>query len=617
MTDRPDAGLRMPLLVGTAAAALYLSTLSRWYSADGLYTAIALEAGDWPRLFDPYHLLLHPLAWVYWRGWQLLGWQGPAIVPVQTLDAFGAALAVGCIVRLAGRVTRRPLLAALVGAGCAVSGGVWMYATEAELATVPLGVNLFILDRALGPAHRDGSSDNGLSSGVLTGLAIALYLTSAALIPAALVALWRGEASAWRRAAARFAAGVLLALAPVALLLLLLAATMPAWSPVPPPSATLDSYLAFSPLDVLHGAYAFLRALVLYPTIGINDRTSAMLAAATPAERTLFGLWYAVVAVLAVAPPVNLMVRRAVALATTAGAGRVLGVVALWAVPCSLFAIWWVPGELEFWLPAVALWWLSAAAALARDAPRRAVAVAGAVAALLAVANATAVILPHRDAARNRPYQIAMQAVARAPASDLLMVEGGVYPFAVHFGRRPVLQWSRDVSFDALARSGLAAARIAGGRLVLVGVPPESAAARWQLTPLGHAVDQPLWQVEHREYRPAAPEPLALTRPRLPSAGPARSPTPPARLSHMAYRLWSERSLGPQAMGHKPYANRGLVVQRPSRSADRAQLGTRELSHTRVNNAGRSDHDITKIRQHDVLRTDQDPQSECRVVVLS
>ena len=77
----------LPCVVGAAAALFYLAWPSSFYNMDGVACAIAVELGDLRHLVHGNHVLYGLVGLAFHRLWQLLGYQGPAILPLQTLNS--------------------------------------------------------------------------------------------------------------------------------------------------------------------------------------------------------------------------------------------------------------------------------------------------------------------------------------------------------------------------------------------------------------------------------------------------------------------------------------------------------------------------------------------------
>ena len=382
----PRSVLGPSLLTIFAALALYLPTLSHHYSADSLLYASAIESGSWRALVHPRHPLLRPVAWLWFRWWQLLGWHGAAMVPLQTLNAVGGALCVGLVMALSARMTGSLGGATLAATGFAVSGGVWLLSTEAEFVTVPLAVELLVLAWIL----RGEASSATRLVGVGSAIAVAtlMYLTNAALLPVALLArrngpfAGRGPAHRTVLLLTGFALPMLPALVGAAFI-----TGLYHWSGM---FAGGNPYGIISWENLPRGVYAFLRTLLLFPGLGMNDRTLSYLGGAPMEARAVFAVTYLAVGLTATAPLV-LAVWRGLRWP----AGRE---VTVWAALHAAFAFYWVPSDTSFWIPVTAAWWLLVARATATGiVPRTMVA---ALIMVLLCANALGLILPHHFAPR-------------------------------------------------------------------------------------------------------------------------------------------------------------------------------------------------------------------------
>ena len=413
---REGRSARASWFIGLAALALYLATLSRAHTGDSLDFASAVEAGSGSALIDPSHLLLAPLGFGFYRLWQAFGWAGGAMLPLQVLNALGGALAVGLMAHIAGRLARSDRAGVIIAAGFAVSFGVWLLSTQAEFVTIPLAAGLAVLGPMLAvaeerPVQTDATPATSLLRpivlGLGAGLAVLTYLTNAALALVGLAAI--GVAVGWPRArrltwAALLLVSMFLIAAPVYLAL----AGWALAAGTPPNLLMLWSgsgmYGQFSWRSVPHGLYGFLRTLIGYPGLVMNDSTAAYLASAHWPGRIAWAGVYT--AALALAAAVPWLIWRTGPKSGGAGECRRTWIpLGLWAALAAAFGVFWVPGDISFWMPVLAAWWLLVAwlvriaraklAPARRDWPLRAVL---ALAVLLMIANAAFVILPDRFA---------------------------------------------------------------------------------------------------------------------------------------------------------------------------------------------------------------------------
>jgi hypothetical protein len=177
----------MPWLVGTVACLLYLATLSNFYTGDSIEYALAVESADPTLLLDPYHPLLHPVGLLFYRLWQLAGWTGRALLPLQVFNALAGGICAGLLAGIAGVLSRSAGIAAAAGLGFAVSGGVWMLSVEAEFVTLPLALMLAVLWAVLVVSPAGAARGRyPILLGIASAAAVAAYVNSALLVPVVL-----------------------------------------------------------------------------------------------------------------------------------------------------------------------------------------------------------------------------------------------------------------------------------------------------------------------------------------------------------------------------------------------------------------------------------------------
>ena len=156
--------------------------------------ALTIEAGDLRLLIDPTRLLLHPLALQWFRIWQLFGWTGRSLIPLQILNALAGAACVGLTWSLAFALSRSFRAAAVIALGFTLSGGLWLLSVEAEFVTVPFALQILALWCILVAAPEQlGKPWYALLLGVITSVAVFGYLTSAFLILVVLVGFWTSD----------------------------------------------------------------------------------------------------------------------------------------------------------------------------------------------------------------------------------------------------------------------------------------------------------------------------------------------------------------------------------------------------------------------------------------
>jgi hypothetical protein len=472
----------LPWIVGAAACLLYLATLSNHYTGDSIDYALVIEGGDPTLLLDPYHPLLHPAGLLFYRLWQLAGWTGRALLPLEVLNALAGGLCAGLLTSIAGVLSGSSGLAALAGLGFAVSGGMWMLSVEAEFVTVPLALALAVLWLVLcAPPSVADRGRHPVILGLATAAAIAGYASSALLIPVVLVGLLadtRREPALRLRRCGVYLAAVLLLFVP-AYLGFLAAWTGGHWSEAPAYFFGSDLYGRFVPFSILHGIYAFLRGVALYPNLSLEGATREFLAQASQVGRLLFAGYYGGV-LLVVCVPIWLAWRQRRRL--WPGRRRPLLVLGTWSVLFAAFGFYWVPGDQSFWLPVLAAWWLLVALALAAtEVTGRRLAAAFACVAVLATGNALFEIAPRHDVRRNAAYQAAQRVIANAPKEEIALVRGdditGLY--LKYWGDRQIVYVDSEAESLAETLSTIEAARRVLGthapRLLVVDSDPRRA----------------------------------------------------------------------------------------------------------------------------------------------
>lgn len=468
-----------PWLVGAAACLLYLVTLSNHATGDSIEFALAIERATPAVLLDPYHPLLHPAGLLFYRLWQLVGWTGRALVPLQVLNALAGGVCAGLLTAIASVLTRSRGLAALIGAGFAISGAQWLLSVEAEFVTVPLALALVVLWLLLAasPALLTRTRTPVLL-GLTTVAAAAAYVSNALLVAVVLVGLradGRLQPGLRRRHGRIYLAVVLMLFAP-AYLAFLAAWSRGNWRAVPAYFLGRGTYGHWAPFNIPHGVYAFLRSLALYPNLSLGGTTRQFLAQASLTGRLLFAGYYGLILV-AVLAPFWLGWRRWSEL--WPARHRALLVLGTWLVLFSAFGFYWVPGDLSFWLPSLAVWWLIASLVLgvAEVRWRRLATVAAAVV-ILGLGNALFEVLPRHDLQRNLAHQVARQVIANTAQEEILLVRGddiaGLY--LQYWGDRRVVYVSGGAKSLAEALSWVEGVQ-PGSRLLVV--DSDEGRARW------------------------------------------------------------------------------------------------------------------------------------------
>jgi hypothetical protein len=482
---------KLCVVAGVSAATLYLTTLSRWYSADSLWFAVALDSANPEEFIRPKHLLLHPLCWLWVELWRALGWSGFSIHPLQTLNALAGALCVALVCSIATRASGSRAAAALVAAGCAVSGGLWLLSTEAEDVTLGMVAHLAAARWILGlPSGGNARAWPSWALGAAIGAAALAYASNALLLGVAVLAHWQGRHTrpTWLRSLAWMCAGFVCLAAPIPYIALGIGVSHADRSLLAWHFFGEQHYGSISLSTLPRGLYAFLRMLVLYPGIGINDRTTQFLARAAATQRTTFAVLYVVAAAVIVLPLVAAWRQRHIA---SPSFHRLL----LWAALFGAFAFWWVPSDLEFWLPVALAWWIVLALVIAHDRARQ-YGVAMLTAGLL-LANGFGLILPHRDATRNEPLQIALRLDREINQDDRIIARASVHLFLRYFGGRDSVRVETRQQLEAAVDALHQGPTPATARLFVAGLDLDGGQRnRWHARPVFEDLDAVVWQLE-------------------------------------------------------------------------------------------------------------------------
>jgi hypothetical protein len=438
--------VRGSFTIAVLAAILYSLTLSRHYTADSLLFALLIEGDNLQALIDPTHLLLHPLALLWFRIWQALGWAGRSLMPLQLLNALAGSACVGLMWALAHRLSRSSGTATIIALGFAVSGGLWLLSVEAEFVTIPLALQLLVLWLILAElADGAGRVIYAVLLGIVVAIAILSYLTSVFLVLVVLLGFFSAGLTAgikWRQIAL-FLSSLLLLLIPPFML------ALAAWT-----AGDLGqlyrlggqgTYGLWHWFNVPHGFYTFLRSIGLFPGLAMNNSTRELLAAAGNEKRLIFFAYYALIATLALLPLLCLTLRRR---ALWAGAKQPLLVLLTWTITFAVFAFYWVPGDVTFWMPVLASWWLAIAICWSAGSAARRRNGALLVVLLLGIVNATQSILPRTVLESNQPYLTAKRIVAETGAEDIILIEtDDITTLTVtYFAARRVLPLQSSVS---------------------------------------------------------------------------------------------------------------------------------------------------------------------------
>lgn len=183
--------------------ACYLPFLSLQYDTNGIIEALAVETGQ---LFHKNHLIYRAVGYLAYRGFQLAGYSGRAIVVLQALNAVCGALGVAFAYAVYKKVTRQTAAAI---AGALLFGGsfiYWLFSTDAAyvtLAAMFAGASTVVL-------LSTHSNSRAALAGVLTALSVLTWQAGIFLVPALTLLCYQIEndvpLQTRRRTAATYAA---------------------------------------------------------------------------------------------------------------------------------------------------------------------------------------------------------------------------------------------------------------------------------------------------------------------------------------------------------------------------------------------------------------------------
>ncbi len=475
-------------LSGLVALLLYLATLSKQYTGGSLEFAAEIESGLWTALFQPQKLLIHPIGWMFFQLWKLLGWQGGSLLPSQILNAACGALSVGLLFHLIRQLTHSPKVAFWSAAGFMASSGVWIFSTEAEFVTPALAVMLFMLILTLRPPSDQRPP---FQLGVFSGIAILFYITNIFFLPA-LAAVWidahRKEATAWLKKLLLLGTGVVPVVLPGFGALMVLVYGVRSWAALQAfhlyggtGAGAGTVYGVLSPANLFFGAYAMTRTLATFSGLGLDSSSYAFWVTSTWVRDTEYVLFTLSVGVI-LAGLFYIAFRMRKALWQNYRAPLLaLGV---WSFLNLCFGFYWVPKDIQFWMPLILAWWILAGLTLHelfRAAPPINplwLSFPSFLPTLLVVVNAVCLTLQHHSLQRNLPYQLAAFIADRTqPGDAVITAEDDRY--IPYFSGRESISLFRDLvdpannpeQVYAALGERITAIRARGGSVYLVSFP--------------------------------------------------------------------------------------------------------------------------------------------------
>ncbi len=176
----------LPWALGLGLSLFYLLFPSAFYNFDGVACAIAVELSDFPHLVHGNHLAYGLLGWLFDRFWRILGYAGPAILPLQALDSLLGAAGAGVFCALLLRLGLGPQAACLASLGLALSQAYWFWSLEAQVYM--LG-SLFLMLAAL----EGFGARRPVRLGLWHALAMLGHVGHALFLPVAVYLLWNAR----------------------------------------------------------------------------------------------------------------------------------------------------------------------------------------------------------------------------------------------------------------------------------------------------------------------------------------------------------------------------------------------------------------------------------------
>ncbi len=186
--------------LGAALALFYLSFHSYFYNFDGVACAVAVELGNFKDLVHGNHLAYGVVGWAFFQVWRLLGYRGPALLCLQTLDTLLHAAAAGVFHSTLRRAGVNRATSAICAVGLAVSYAFWFWSLDAQVYPLSTFFMALTLREALAARPRPARL------GAYQGLAILGHVANVLFAPAAVYALWAGERTTRPRRLAAWAA---------------------------------------------------------------------------------------------------------------------------------------------------------------------------------------------------------------------------------------------------------------------------------------------------------------------------------------------------------------------------------------------------------------------------
>lgn len=345
---RPVRALATALFL--AFVAVYFFTLSVYFAPDGVAFARLVDAGrlDRPGFFQAEHLLYPFIGWVWYQVWRFFGFEQGSLAALQILNIFLGAAGVTAIflaMRLAFRGRRRTLLPTLAAAlAVGTTHAYWLHSTDAEdmipsVAAVALAFCVLLICRN----RRVPGRRLPVTLGLLLGLSFLLHGTQILFWPVALLGLYLprrdARSAAWAGGAAVILVAMAFAIVGIGALGFRSPGDFVAWGAGAP---GVGVWGRLDPRNLVIGLRTAIEAVV---TVGDTLQLRALLGGsfASTTIPALFGAAGVLVVAIGTAAVLFRTRRRP-------ADGWLVAVCLGWLVLSGLFAMFWAPEDVQFWI---------------------------------------------------------------------------------------------------------------------------------------------------------------------------------------------------------------------------------------------------------------------------
>ena len=349
--DNADSRMRnrrlvMALCLGALSLTLYLSTMIRVHEGDALMYADAVRQGTIQGLFHPNHLLYEVVARGNFILWQYLGWRGDSMLPSQFFNALTGAVGVAVFTWILLGIVKNPWIATASAGALAMSFAYWYHSIEVAVHILP--VLFVLLAFAIAVRYMERATFVVAASlGIFTGLSVLFLQSNIFFLLAAGTAILITKTDKLRRVRHGL---LFLAMAgiPISIGYLVLPCIFLDLCGVQPVFRWTMGY-ARLPWYGFHGSTWYYAALGLGRTIfggvvvpdSVSNNIVGMLGRGQYALQLIpFALTSGLVLLV---------------LLTIRGFwkthAKITVVLLIWLISFGIFAVWWEPGNVKYWIP--------------------------------------------------------------------------------------------------------------------------------------------------------------------------------------------------------------------------------------------------------------------------